>query len=69
MQTMKSALYLDLHLEMYGQGKLITKLYNKHDDFSFCIVDFPFVCDNIPSAPAFVFSYHITTYMFCQSLL
>ena len=30
----------------------------KRDDFSFCIVKFPFICGNIPSAPAYEVSYH-----------
>ena len=38
---MKSASYLDLHLEIDGKGKLLTKLYNKRDDFAFRIVNFP----------------------------
>lgn len=51
--TVKSASYLDLHLEIDGKGKLLTKLYDKRDDFSFRIVNFPFICGNIPSAPAY----------------
>ena len=49
----KSALYLDLHLENDGKGKLLTKLYDKCDDFSFRIFHFPFICGNIPSAPTY----------------
>ena len=48
--TVKSALYLDLHLEVDGKGKPLTKLYDKRDPFSF---NFPFICGNIPSAPAY----------------
>ena len=48
----KSASYLDLHLEIDTQGELSTKLYDKRDDFNFPIVNFPFLCCNIPSAPA-----------------
>ena len=33
-------------------GKLITRLYDKWDDFNFPIVNFPFLSSNIPSAPA-----------------
>ena len=51
--TVKSASYLDLHLEIDGKGKLLTKLYDKRDVFSFKIVNFPFICGNIPSAPAY----------------
>jgi hypothetical protein len=31
----------------------ITKLYDKRDDFNFHIVNFPFICSNIPAAPAY----------------
>jgi len=30
-----------------------TKLYDKRDDFNFPIVSFPFICSNIPAAPAY----------------
>ena len=49
----RSASYLDLLLEIDEDGKLMTKLYDKRDDFSFQIVNFPFLCGNIPSAPAY----------------
>ena len=52
METAKSASYLDLHLEIDSEGRLKTKLYDKRDDFNFSIVNFPFLCDNIPAAPA-----------------
>ena len=51
--TDRSALYLDLHLEIDSEGRLITKLYDKRDDFNFPIVNFPFICSNIPAAPAY----------------
>ena len=50
---MKSASYLDLHLEIDGKGKLLTKLYDKRDGSSFRIANFPFICGNIPSASAY----------------
>ena len=28
------------------------KLYDKRDDFNFPIANFPFICSNIPAAPA-----------------
>ena len=31
----------------------VSKLYDKRDDFSFPIVNFPFLCSNIPAAPAY----------------
>jgi hypothetical protein len=50
--TDMSASYLDLHLEIDSEGRLRTKLYDKRDDFNFSIVNFPFICSNIPAAPA-----------------
>ena len=39
--------------------KLLTKLYDKRDDFSFRIVNFPSICGSSPSAPLPVeFSFH-----------
>ena len=51
--TPKSASYLDLHLEIDNGGRLTTKLYDKRDDFTFPIVNFPFISSNIPAAPAY----------------
>ena len=34
-------------------GKLVTWLYDKRNDFNFTIVNFPFLSSNIPSAPAY----------------
>ena len=51
--TDKSASYLDLFLEMTTDGRLNTKIYDKRDDFNFPIVNFPFLCSNIPAAPAY----------------
>ena len=45
----KSTSYLDLHLKIYSQCRLRTKLYDKGDDFYFTIVNFPFICSNIPA--------------------
>ena len=49
----RSASYLDLHLEIDNEGRLRTKLYDKRDDFNFPIVNFPFICCNIPAAPTY----------------
>ena len=46
--TDRSASYL--HLEIDSEGRLRTKLYDKRDDFNFPIVNFPFICSNIPAA-------------------
>ena len=51
--TDRSASYLDLHLEIDSEGRLRTKLYDKRDYFNFPIVNFPFICSNIPAAPAY----------------
>ena len=48
--TDRSASYLDLHLEI---DRLRTKLYDKRDDFNFPIVNFPFICSNIPATSAY----------------
>ena len=51
--TDRSASYLDLHLKIDSEVRLRTKLYDKRDGFSFPIVNFPFICSNIPAAPAY----------------
>jgi hypothetical protein len=51
--TNRPASYLDIHLEIDSEGRLRTKLYDKRDDFNFLIVNFPFICSNIPAAPAY----------------
>ena len=43
---------VDIHLEIDSEDRLRTKLYVKRDDFNFLIVNFPFICSNIPAAPA-----------------
>ena len=47
------ASYFDLYLEIDSEGRLRTKLYDKRDDFNVPIVNFPFICSNIPAAPAY----------------
>jgi hypothetical protein len=39
--------------EMDNEGRLRRKHYDKKDDFNFPIVSFPFICSNIPAAPAY----------------
>ena len=51
--TDRSASYIDLHLEIDIEGRLRTKLYDKRDDFNFPILNFPFICSNIPAVPAY----------------
>ena len=42
-----SASYVD------SDDLLRKKSYNKRDDFNFPILDFPFICSNIPAAPGY----------------
>ena len=49
----RSAAYFDLRLNIDSEGRLRTKLYDKRDDFNFPIVNFPFICSNIPAAPGY----------------
>jgi len=48
-----SASYLDIHLEIDNEGQLRTKHYDKRDYFNFSIVNFPFLCSNIPTSSAY----------------
>ena len=48
-----SAFYLDLLLSIESDGQLRTSLYDKRDDFTFNITNFPFLSSNIPSWPAY----------------
>ena len=51
--TDRSASYLDLHLEIGSEGRLRTTPDDKRDYFNFPIVNFPFICSNIPAAPGY----------------
>ena len=50
-----SASYLDLLLSIGrdAYGQLHTSIYDKRDDFNFNITNFPFLCSNIPTSPAY----------------
>ena len=50
--TSRSAAYLDLQFETDNEGLLRKKLYDKRDDFNLPILNLPFICSNIPAAPA-----------------
>ena len=64
-----SASYLDLLLEYDNEKKLCVKLYDKRDDFNFSVVNFPFLCSNIPSSPAYgVFVSQLIRYARASSL-
>ena len=43
-----SATFLDINIKIEN-GTIITKLYDKRDNFGFDIVRMPFACSNIPS--------------------
>jgi hypothetical protein len=47
----RSASYLDIQRDIDSEGRLGTKFYDKRDDFNFPIVNFPFICNNIPTTP------------------
>jgi hypothetical protein len=51
----KSASYLGTLLNMYWFQWQTDKftIYDKRDDFDFAIVNFPFLCSNIPLSPAY----------------
>ena len=48
-----SATYLDLHFKTDSEDRLGTKMFDKRDYLNFPIVTFPFICSNIPAAPAY----------------
>ena len=45
--------YLDLHIEIDNGGRIKTKLYDKRNDFTFPIVNFPFIRNNILASSAY----------------
>jgi len=51
--TQKSASYLDLQIAIDNEGRLKTKLYDKRDDLTFPIVNFPFIGSYIPASPVY----------------
>ena len=54
--TARSALYLEYNSKIHHEQLLTTKLWNfntKEDDFNFPIVNFVFICNNIPAALAY----------------
>ena len=52
-ESSTSASYLDVLLNIDVGGKLTTQLYDKRDDFDFAIVNFPYICSNIPLSPVY----------------
>jgi hypothetical protein len=49
----KFASYLDILLHIDSNGRLTISLNDKRDDFDFAVVNFPFLCSNIPLSPAY----------------
>jgi hypothetical protein len=47
------ASYRDILLKLDVNGKLSTQFYNTRGGFIFSIVNFPFLCSNIPTSPAY----------------
>ena len=61
---------LDLNLSIHNDV-LSTKIYDKRDDFSFDIVNFPFLDGDVPQRPSYgvyIYSSYISTYSLCQSI-
>jgi hypothetical protein len=48
-----SASHLDILLNIDSNGRLTPSLYDKRYDFDFEIINFPFLCINIPLLPAY----------------
>jgi hypothetical protein len=48
---------LDFYLEFDDSSQLSTTIYDKRDDFSFKIINFPNMCSNIPVSPAYGISF------------
>ena len=44
--------YLDISISICG-GKYVTEVYDKRDDFNFDIVNFPYMCSNVPAKPTY----------------
>ena len=49
----EQANYLSLTFTIGKTNRLYTKLYDKREDFNFCIVNFPFLSNNILSGPSY----------------
>ena len=62
------AIYLYLTFIIESNNRLYTKLYDKHDDFDFHIVNFRFLSSNIPSSPSYgVYISQLIRYERCSS--
>ena len=62
------ASYLDLLITRDKNNNITTKLFDKRDAFGFHILNFPFMSNNIPSAPAYgVYASQLIRYTRCCS--
>ena len=52
-ETTDSASYLDLFLEIYQKGKLVSSIYDKREDFNVPIVNLPYLRGIIPAPFAY----------------
>jgi hypothetical protein len=50
---MTLVIFLNVRYTIDSEQSLRTKLYDKRDDFNFPILNFPFICSNIPTGPAY----------------
>ena len=48
--------YLDVSINIC-HGKFVTEVYDKSDNFNFNIVNYRFMCSNIPARPIYVVVY------------
>jgi hypothetical protein len=46
--TTESDKFVSYYLDIDSNARLTTTLYDKRDHFDFAIVNFPFLCSNIP---------------------
>ena len=49
--------YLDVSISIC-HGKFVTEVYDKRDNFHFNVVDYPFMCSNIPAGLHTVCTFH-----------
>ena len=55
--------FIDLLLNIEKDSRLRVKIYDKRDDFNFDIVNFPFLCGNVPQSPSYgVYVYQLIRY-------
>jgi hypothetical protein len=45
--------YLDVSLNLDTNDNITTQLYEKQNDFNFPIVNFPYLCSNIPASHSY----------------